>query len=117
MSPAGFNAHAHQREFAEARHEPPYYLVVRDCRAGIFVRLRGHARPSQGIAAHTGIDGASLPLQGSLDQRNVGLLHLPAGKHFAQGGVGAVVLGYNDQAAGVLVEAMHDAGAQVAAGG
>ena len=56
------------------------------------------------------------PLDGSLHQRNIGLLDLAAGEELRQSRVRAVVLGHHDQPAGLFIEPMHDAGAQVAAG-
>ena len=47
---------------------------------------------------------------------DVGLADLTRGKEFGERGVGGVVFGDDDEAAGVLVEAMNDAGAKVAAG-
>ena len=50
-----------------------------------------------------------------MHQRYVALLHLARGKLLPQVAVGDVVAGDEDQPAGLLVEAMHDAGARLAA--
>jgi hypothetical protein len=117
MGTSGFNADTHKGEFAETRCKPPNHLVVRDGRPGIFVRLHGHARSPHGIAAYAGGDGAFVASDGALDECDVGFLDLAAGEHFSEGGVGAVVFGDDDEAAGVSVEAMNDAGAHLATGG
>ena len=50
-----------------------------------------------------------------MEEGEVGLGDLAAGEHLAELAVGAVVFGDEDEAAGELVEAMDDAGAEVAA--
>jgi hypothetical protein len=50
-----------------------------------------------------------------MEESDVGFGDLALGEHFAQLAVGAVVFGDEDEAAGVLVEAVDDAGAEVAA--
>ncbi len=45
----------------------------------------------------------------ALHQREIGFSYLAAGEHRRQPGMGGVVLGDQDEAAGLLVEAMHDA--------
>ena len=49
-----------------------------------------------------------------MDESDVGLGDLALGEHLAELAVGAVVFGDEDQAAGLLVEAMDDAGAEIA---
>ena len=49
-----------------------------------------------------------------MDEGDVGFAHAAVGEHFAELAVGGVVFGDEDDAAGLLVEAMDDAGAQVA---
>jgi hypothetical protein len=58
-----------------------------------------------------------LSFEGTVDKCNVCFADLPAGKQFCEGRVGSVVLGYDDQSAGVFVEPMHDTGTEVAASG
>ena len=117
MGAASLNAYPHQRELAKAVLEPARHIVVRNRRPSIILRLCGHARPPHGIASHPGIDRTLLPLHLSLNQRNVGLFHLAAGKHLSQRRMGAVVFGHHDQAARIFIEPVNNSGAQVAARG
>ena len=52
-----------------------------------------------------------------MDEREIGLAHLATGKHLAESEMGGVVAGDDDEAAGLLVEAVDDAGTQWASGG
>ncbi len=51
----------------------------------------------------------------SVNQRNVPLLDLSTGKLLCQLAMRDVVLGYDNQAAGLFVQAMYDAGTHLAA--
>ncbi len=51
----------------------------------------------------------------AVDESEVGFVDLAGGEHLAELSVGAVVFGNEDEAAGLLVEAVDDAGAEVAA--
>jgi hypothetical protein len=53
----------------------------------------------------------------AMEEGEVGLCDLASGEHLAEFAMGAVIFGDDDEAAGLLVEAMDDAGAEVAACG
>ena len=116
MSTAGFNAYAHQGELAESGVEATHYFVMRDSGAGVVSGTRGHSGAANGVTTDGGIDRSLLSLDGAVHQCDVGLADLTRGKEIGERGVGGVVLGNDDEAAGVLVEAVDDAGAKVAAG-
>ena len=116
MGAAGLDADTDQGELAESCVEAANDFVVRDGGAGIFGRARGHAGAAHRIAADCGGDGSLLALDGAMHECDVGLADLTAGKQFGERGMGGVVFGDDDEAAGVLVEPVHDAGTQVAAG-
>ncbi len=68
----------------------------------------GHAGAADGVAADGCIDGARVLSRATLDQREIALAHLAAGEHRGEPGMGRIVLGDEDEAAGLLVQAMHD---------
>src|SRR5271165_23842 len=84
--------------------------------AGSGVASGGHAGAADGIAGDRGVDGAVILLEVAVDERDVRLAHLAAGKHLAQLEMRGIVAGDDDEAAGLLVEAMNDARTQRAAG-
>ena len=51
----------------------------------------------------------------AVDKCDVGLADLTRGEEFGELGVSCIVFGDDDEAAGVLVEPMDDAGAKIAA--
>jgi hypothetical protein len=53
----------------------------------------------------------------AVDKCDVSLVHLAAREHLAEFEVSGVVAGNDDEAAGLLVEAVDDAGAERASGG
>ena len=73
---AGFDAHAHEREFAEARFEALHHFVVGDGCARVLCGARGHARAAHGIAADGGGDASLLALDAPVDEGDVGLADL-----------------------------------------
>src|ERR1022692_3412539 len=75
----------------------------------------GHARAAPRIARDGLFDAAAIRLHVAVNQRQVGLLHLPAGEQGGQRAMRGVVLGHQNHAAGEAVQAMHDAGPQIAA--
>jgi hypothetical protein len=75
----------------------------------------GHAGAVPRIARDGLFDAALVRLHVAVDQRQVGLLHLAAGEQRGQRAMRGVVLGHQNHAAGEAVQAMHDAGPQVAA--
>jgi len=75
----------------------------------------GHAGAADEVACDRKVDGDVVFGDIAVDESEVGLGDLALGEHVAKLAVGAVVLGYEDDAAGLLVEAVDDAGAEVAA--
>ena len=75
----------------------------------------GHAGAADEVAGNGEIDGGVVFFEVAVEEGDVGLGDLAAGEHLAEFAVGAVVFGDEDEAAGELVEAVDDAGAQVAA--
>jgi hypothetical protein len=76
---------------------------------------RGHAGAPPRIARDGFFDAAAIHPDAAADQRQVGLLHLAAGKLRGQGAMRGIVLGHQQHAAGIAVEAVDDAGPQLAA--
>src|SRR6185312_1770318 len=105
---AGFNADGDEREFAEAGFHSLQDGVVGDGGAGSFLAAGGHAGAADCVAADGGVDGSLLLLERAMDEGDVGLANLAAGKHFAELEVGGVIAGDDDEAAGLLVEAVND---------
>ncbi len=75
----------------------------------------GHAGAADEVAGDGEVDGDVVLCEVAVDEGEVGFGDLAAGEHVAELAVGAVVLGDEDDAAGLLVEAVDDAGAEVAA--
>jgi hypothetical protein len=75
----------------------------------------GHAVAADEIAAYGEVDGGVVFGDVTVDEGNVGLFDLALGEHVAELAVGAVVFGDEDDTAGLLVEAVDDAGAEVSA--
>ncbi len=76
----------------------------------------GHAGAADEVAGDGEVDGDVVLGDVAVDEGEVGLVRPGgAGEHLAELAVGAVVLGDDDEAAGLLVEAVDDAGAEVAA--
>src|SRR5262249_34198922 len=78
-----------------------------------------HLVADAGMAADRLVDGAARPLRYAPDERQIAAAQHPAaavvGELAGERAMGAIGLGHHDEAAGVLVEAMHDAGAPDAA--
>jgi len=75
----------------------------------------GHAGAADEVAGDGKGDGGVVFFDVAVEEGDVGLCDLAAGEHVAEFAVGAVVFGDEDEAAGELVEAVDDAGAEVAA--
>ena len=75
----------------------------------------GHAGAADEVAGDREGDGGVIFFEVAVDEGEVGFGDLAAGEHLAELAVGAVVFGDEDEAAGLLVEAVDDAGAEVAA--
>jgi hypothetical protein len=74
----------------------------------------GHAGAADEVAGDGESDGGVVFFEVAVEKGDVGLRDLTLGEHLAELAVGRVVFGDEDKAAGLLVEAMDDAGAQVA---
>ena len=111
---AGLNADTHKREFAEARIEATNNFIVGDGGASVVCRAGGHTGAAHRIAAECCRDRSLLALDCAMHEGNVGLADLTRGKQFSERAMGCIVFGDDDEAAGVLVETVHDAGPEVA---
>src|SRR5450759_4868641 len=114
VSAAGLDTDIHQRELAKWRGYALANFIMSNRRA-TSAAAGGHANAPHHIAADLGIDGAAVFSRPAMHQRHVTLLHLAPRELLAQLAMGHVVLGDDDQPAGVLVETVHDSGAQLAA--
>jgi len=72
----------------------------------------GHAGATLGVAGDGEVNGAAIFFQKALHESDVGFLDLALAKGFAESGVSGVIFGDEDDAGGVFIEAMHDAGAE-----
>ena len=88
-------------------------MEVRDGGAAIGAAC-GHAGATDDVAGDGEADGSVVFFDVAVEESDVGLGDLAAGEHVAEFAVGAVVFGDEDEAAGELVKAVYDAGAQVA---
>ena len=96
------------------RVEAPQHAVLGPRRAALG-QPRRHARAMHRVAGDGPLDAPALVAHAAVHQRQVGLLHLPSGELRGQAPMGRVVLGHQQHAAGVAVQAMHDARPQRAA--
>src|SRR5215472_4488814 len=114
FEPAGDEAR-HRRAIAAAVAFEHLPMGDRRPPAGAHRHLVADAR----MAADRLVDGAARPLRCAPYERQVPAPQRPAaavvGELAAERAMGAVGLGHHDEAAGVLIEAMHDAGALDAA--
>src|SRR5262249_13824105 len=106
---ASLDVNIDQRELAERRVDASPHLVMRH-RGASFAALGGHTCAAYRIAADGGVDGAAVFRRPTVYQGDVPLLHFASGKLQGQLAMDRVVLGYDDQATGFLVEAMNDSG-------
>ena len=74
----------------------------------------GHLLPVGGVPADGGVDGAGVLPEGAADDGFVGPRHGVVLELGGQHGVGQIVFGDSQQSAGVLVDAVDDAGPQLA---
>ena len=72
----------------------------------------GHSDAALGVAGDGEVDGSRGVVEAAFDESDVGLLDLAAAEGFAEFRVGEVVFGDEDDAGGLFVEAMDDAGAE-----
>ena len=115
---ACFNADADEGERAEAGVDAADDAPMGDGGARAGDATRSHAGTADGIAANGGADGAARRLEVAMDEGDVGFGESALGEHGAEFAVGRVVAGDDDEAAGLAVEPVDDAGAEsVAAAG
>jgi hypothetical protein len=111
---AGFDADFDEGEGAVGAGDPFEDVEVGDGGAAVGA-AGGHAGAADEVAGDGEGDGDVVFFQVAVEEGEVGLGDLALGEHFAKLAVGAVVFGDEDEAAGLLIEAMDDAGAEVAA--
>jgi hypothetical protein len=111
---AGFYADFDEGEEAVGAGDPFEDVEVGDGGASVGA-AGGHAGAADQVAGDGEGDGGVVFFYVAVEESEVGLGDLALGEHLAELAVGAVVFGDEDEAAGLLVEAMDDAGAEVAA--
>lgn len=74
----------------------------------------GHAGAAEGVAGDGGVDGAGFEADGALDQGEVGFADFARGELVGEVAVSGVGAGDEEDAGGAFVEAVNDAGAEVA---
>jgi hypothetical protein len=114
MGAAGFDLDFDEREGAVRAGDALENVNVGDGGAAVGAAC-GHAGAADEVASDGKGDGGVVLFDVAVDEGQVGLRNLALGEHLAELAVGAVVFGDEDEAAGLLVEAMDDAGAEVAA--
>jgi hypothetical protein len=118
VSAAGFDADFDEGEGAVGAAYPFEDVEVGDGGAGsgaVGGSAGGHAGAAEEVASDREGDGGVVFFQVAVEEGEIGFGDLTLGEHFAELAVGAVVFGDEDEAAGLLVKAMDDAGAEVAA--
>ena len=87
--------------------------IEREVGAGLARKVAAdrHARAHGRVAPDRRLDRAAARARATLDQREVFALDLPRGERLLQQPVGLLGAGDHEQARGVAVEAVHDAGA------
>jgi hypothetical protein len=111
---AGFDADFDEREGTVRGGEAFEYVEVGDGGASVLA-ASGHAGAAEEVAGDGEGDGGRVFFEVAVEEGEVGLGDLALGEHLAELAVGTVVFGDEDEAAGLLVETMDDAGAEVAA--
>src|SRR6266566_4500636 len=111
---AGFDADLDEREGAVGAGDPFKDMEVGDGGATVGA-AGGHAGAADEVAGDGEGYGGVVFFEVAVEEGEVGLGDLALGEHLAKLAVGAVVFGDEDEAAGLLVEAMDDAGAEIAA--
>src|SRR6185503_8144943 len=114
VGPASVDPNFQQGEFSEWRIQPAFNSVVGDGFAPTGP-LCSHAGTPHRIAANAAADGPVVLLEPAMHQHDVFLFYLAAYELTGQPAMCFVALGHHQQAAGGLVQAMHDSGTQLAA--
>src|SRR6516225_3855462 len=111
MGPARMGLATQERESRKSFDN----LVERDrLLAAARYRTDRHLLARGGMKPDRLLDVIAVALRDARDQRQIFLLNLPALELQRQLAMGLVVLGDNDQARGVTVQPMHDAGSALA---
>jgi hypothetical protein len=100
-----FDFHFEKRETSEVLHHP----VFRVCRSALRF-ARSHFRAGRRMTAHRQLDSPGVTLEFPVNEGHIGFLNFPILKLFAQPRVRNIILGDDEQARSLLVEAMHDTG-------
>ena len=115
---AGLDANFDQRKGPVGGGDAFEDLDVRDGVTdafGVGGAAGGHASAAHEVATDREVDGDVVLGEAAVNEGDVGLFELATREHLAELAVGAVVLGDDDDAAGLLVEAVDDSGAEFAA--
>jgi hypothetical protein len=111
---AGFDADFDEGEGTVGATDAFEDVEVGDGGASVGAASR-HAGAAEEIAGDGEGDGGVVFFYVAVQEGEIGFRDLPLGEHLAELAMGAVVFGDEDEAAGLLVEAMDDAGAEIAA--
>ena len=71
-----------------------------------------HARTALLVSTDGSIQGAAIGFHCAVNKRDVGFVNFAVGKHFRETTMGGIILGNHDQAACLLIQAMHDSRTQ-----
>ena len=114
MGAAGFDADFDEGEGAVGSGKAFEHVEVGDGGASV-CSAGGHTDAADEVAGDREVDGGVVFFEMAVEESDIGLGDLALGEHLAEFAVGAVVFGDEDEAAGLFVEAMDDAGAEIAA--
>ena len=109
MRAAGFDVDLEQRELLKTLSYFPKRQRVSP------VRRDGHLCPVPSVAGDRPVDRAGVLSRASVDKRNVGFLDGATPELFRKRLVCLLVLGYKNEAGGILVEPMYDPHAAIGA--
>ncbi len=118
MGAAGLDADLDEGEGAVGGGEALEDVDVGDGGADAFAAegsAGGHAGATDEVTGDGEVDGGVIFCNVAVDEGEIGFGDLAGGEHLAELAVGTVVFGDEDEAAGLLVEAVDDAGAEVSA--
>src|SRR5437899_854807 len=118
MRPSRFDPHLQQGKLAVRAFNLLCNLPMCDGLApwpALATTARGHARAADWITADGRVDRSFCCFHPAVHQRDVCLLYLAPRELFRQLSVGYVRLGHQHQAAGFLVQTMHDSRPQLSA--
>ena len=117
MCAAGLDADFDEGEGAVGGAEALEYVDVGYGGTDAFAEgsASGHADAADEVSGDGEVDGDVVFCQMAVDEGDVGFGDLAGGEHVAELAMGAVVFGDEDETAGLLVEAVDDAGAEIAA--